>query len=265
MESSGDLSIIINILLNQFIPAIFLQLDQFDYNSIQVVNMWSIGKCDGSNLTFYYTTDQLSLFRYSQFDEQITIESLLYEISITTTVGFTALLMICWLVGTGCSTATHSCISTVFMVGYPTLWTVLKLHGLKTQQEEAERFLWFILPICVPVIISGAVLFYVKYRVRVFPRRELSRATITKVGLMANSIYFLLIVMNLIAKQEPRMIRQLYLALYYTTTRALPLVNAGKTLIFVCEERSFAKDLMARIKNSFCRPCLCVEGVYLDQ
>ena len=227
--------------------------------------MWTIGTCEGTHLPFAYTTDQLAIFHNSQYDEQITISTLLYEISITTTVGFTALLIVTWLVDTAVSTATHSCFSTVFIVGYPTLWTVVKMHGLKSEQSEAVKVLWFLLPICIPVLISSGVLFYVKYRVRVFPRRELSRACITKVGLMVNIVYFLLIVMNLIAKQEPQMLQQFYLTLYYTTTRTLPLVCAGKTIIFVCEERSFAKDLEARIKNSFWKPCLCSEGVYLDQ
>ena len=139
------------------------------------------------------------------------------------------------------------------------------MHDLKTDQGDVEGFLWYLLPMCVPVVISSLVMFYVKYRVRTFPRRELSSNTITRVTLMMSFVYFFFIMMNLVAKQEIQMLPQLYLALYFTTTRVLPLVNATKTLIFVAEERSFAKDLEVRIKNSRWKPCLCTDGVYLDQ
>ncbi|KAL5263774.1 hypothetical protein ACHWQZ_G004990 [Mnemiopsis leidyi] len=236
---------------------------------LQVINICCIAQCDGEDLTFLYTTDNISTFQDTKFEEQITISSLLYEISITSSVGFTALLGLSWLVDTACSPATHSCVSTVFVVGYPTLWTVVKMHHLNTAKQDksppVEGFLWFLLPVCVPVVVSSVVLFYVKYRGRTFPRREVSSETITRVTLMMNFAYFFFILMNLVAKQDIQMLPQLHLALYFSTTRVLPLLNATKTLIFLAEERSFAKDLEVRIKNSRWKPCLCADGVYLDQ
>lgn len=145
----------------------------------------------------------------------------------------------------------------------------MKMHHLNTAKQDksppVEGFLWFLLPVCVPVVVSSVVLFYVKYRGRTFPRREVSSETITRVTLMMNFAYFFFILMNLVAKRDIQMLPQLHLALYFSTTRVLPLLNATKTLIFLAEERSFAKDLEVRIKNSRWKPCLCADGVYLDQ
>ena len=187
--------------------------------------------------------------------------TLLYHISISCSLALTALLTLLWLLDTSCSRPTICCCTIIAIVGYPTLLTTVKLKVLD-DLAVASSSLWMLLPTGIPLSVMAISLCLLGLRKDdLGSTREVSRAGLARLPQLALVTYFVFILIYL--KKPTEMSSQLYLFLYYTGTRTLPLVNTLKLLPLLVEEREFASQLKNRIRAGWLRGCLCDEGVYL--
>lgn len=214
-------------------------------------------------MLYHFITDNMTLFVDSQFDDQLTISQIAYEISIITSVGLTMFLMASWMLDTHLSFATHSCLSTVLVVGYPVLWTVLNIHHLRQPLTPTIKLLFLVIPIGVAAVVIG-ILLIVKVKNRFYTRRDISQLSIQRIGILTSTTYILFVVAKILDTQQFDVQQQLHLTVYYSLTRFMPLFNAMKAAILVFEEDMFSRRLKNRIKHSWFRDCLCTEGVYLS-
>lgn len=233
--------------------------------------MIMVAQCNGQELLYSYVIDEQNIFVDTQFDEQTIFTSLVFEIAVIVSVGNTAYLLLCWMLKLF-DASTQCCLNTCFLVGYPVLWTVIKIRQLDNDLTDTdldmfdEKSITLLLPLAVSMVLMVLSVIIIRFRRAQYEYTELNFKTITLLGqfVVACCAIFLCYYAVFNHTHGTKTSKRVHLFLYHSCTKTVMLFNScGKVYIFLVGEYHFGKHLRSRMKKTWLRECLCLDGLNL--